>query len=116
MGLTTCPARETLAAFAAGNLSGAPLEAVARHVDACADCRALVQAVTPRTDPLLAALRRDDPADPLLGGPGWARAVARFREVPPPAEAAPSTWDQDVSPQGPAPSPAGAGAVPAAWP
>ncbi len=112
MGFPTCPAREQLAAFAAGDLSGADLEEVAGHVDACPDCLALVQAVSPGDDPLLAALRRPDLGDPNLAEPGWAQAVARFLEVPPPAEVAASTQDHEPPPRGPLPSTVDTGAAP----
>src|SRR5262249_46341851 len=59
-----CPDRETLAALAAGRLSGETLSGVAAHLDGCPACLAAAQAENTETDPLVAALCRGDPADP----------------------------------------------------
>ena len=59
-----CPDRETLAALAAGRLSGEALAAVAAHLDGCPACLAVAQSADTDTDPLVAALCRPDPADP----------------------------------------------------
>ena len=74
-----CPDRETLAALAAGRLSGEALAAVAAHLDGCPACLALAQAATTDTDPLVAALCRPDPADPYAREAGCDRAEARLR-------------------------------------
>jgi serine/threonine-protein kinase len=74
-----CPDRETLAALAAGLLSGDALDAVAAHLDACPACLALAQAACPETDPLVAALCRPGPADPYAREAGCDEAVARLR-------------------------------------
>jgi serine/threonine-protein kinase len=73
-----CPDRETLAALAAGRLSGEHLAAVAAHLDGCPACLALAQAARTDTDPLVAALCRPDPADPYAREAGCDRAVARL--------------------------------------
>jgi tetratricopeptide (TPR) repeat protein/tRNA A-37 threonylcarbamoyl transferase component Bud32 len=84
MGSTPCPAAEALAAFVAGSLSGVDLEAVAAHVDGCADCLARVQQLDPGFDPLLAAIGRADPADPFAQEPECAQGLARLQALPGP--------------------------------
>src|SRR5437870_1033276 len=74
-----CPDRETLAALAAGLLSGEALDAVAGHLDTCPACLALAQATPRDTEPLVHALCRPGPADPYVREPGCDEAVARLR-------------------------------------
>src|SRR5262245_60878851 len=112
MGSPACPDREMLAALAAGNLSGATLEAVAAHIDSCPDCLAFVQGLQPTTDPLLGPLGQPGPADPFLQEPGCAEAVARFEQIPPAGGSLPEMSDPKAAPGGPAHPPIDAGAVP----
>src|SRR5262245_15300889 len=83
-----CPDRATLAALAAGRLSGDALAAAAAHLDACPACLALAQTASLNTDPLVGALCRPGPADPYAREAGCDRAVARLRAL---AEAGPAT-------------------------
>src|SRR5262245_48472341 len=69
-----CPDRETLAALAAGRLSGETLAAVAAHLDGCPACLAVAQSANTATDPLVAALCQPDPADPYAREEGCNRA------------------------------------------
>ena len=73
-----CPDRETLAALAAGLLSGEALAAVAAHLDGCPACLAVAQSANTDTDPLVAALCQPDPADPYAREEGCDRARARL--------------------------------------
>src|SRR5215468_25478 len=73
-----CPDRETLAALAAGLLSGETLAAVAAHLDGCPACLAVAQSANTDTDPLVAALCQPDPADPYAREEGCDRAQARL--------------------------------------
>src|SRR6516165_1375285 len=75
---TGCPDRETLAALAAGLLSGEALAAVAAHLDGCPACLAVAQSANTDTDPLVAALCQPDPADPYAREEGCDRAQARL--------------------------------------
>src|SRR5437763_14923455 len=81
MSFAGCPDPETLAALAAGQLSGEILAAVAAHLDGCPACLALAQAASLDTDPLVAALCRPDPADPYAREAGCDRVVARLRAL-----------------------------------
>lgn len=76
-----CPDRPTLAALAAGRLSGESLNAVAEHLDICPACLALVQAVPTDTEPIVDALCRPEPADPYVREAGCERAVDRLRAL-----------------------------------
>src|SRR4051812_27107290 len=53
----SCPEREALAAFAAGNLPRARFEAVALHVEQCGRCSQELADLENATDPILTALR-----------------------------------------------------------
>ncbi len=76
-----CPDRQTLAALAAGRLSGANLNAVAEHLDACPACLALAQATPADTEPIVGALCRPEPADPYVREAGCEHAVVRLRAL-----------------------------------
>src|SRR5262245_34320890 len=73
-----CPDRETLAALAAGLLSGEALAAAAAHLDGCPACLAVPPSAHTETDPLVAALCQPDPADPHAREEGCDRAQARL--------------------------------------
>src|SRR5262245_54869929 len=107
MGSPACPDRETLAAFARGQLAGPTLEGIAHHVDGCPECLAIVQETPPATDPLLDALRRPGQDDPFLREPECRQAVARFQQVPPPAAPtdAPQEQHGGLEQAGPNPGP-----------
>jgi serine/threonine protein kinase/tetratricopeptide (TPR) repeat protein len=83
-----CPNRETLAALAAGLLSGEALTAVAAHLDGCPACLAVAQSANTDTDRLVAALCQPDPADPYAREEGCDRAQARLL----------ATYRDDVAP------------------
>src|SRR6187200_323694 len=76
-----CPDRQTLAALAAGLLSGETLDAVAGHLDACPACLALAQAAPADTEPIVDALCRPEPADPYAREAGCERAVVRLQAL-----------------------------------
>ena len=52
-----CPTRDELAMFAAGDLSRAALERVARHAEGCDRCGLVLDELDERPDPLLDGLR-----------------------------------------------------------
>jgi tetratricopeptide (TPR) repeat protein len=99
-----CPDSETLAALAAGLLSGDALAAVAGHLDNCSSCLARAQAAGPATDPLVAAFRQAGPAAPHAHEAGCDEAVARVRAL---AEAGISTVTPSLLASGSAPDSAG---------
>jgi CHAT domain-containing protein len=72
-----CPEPEVLAAFAAGNLSGAELEMTAEHLRECRDCRRVV-AEAVRFEPLSQALREPKRRSRL---PVWFAAAAALAGV-----------------------------------
>jgi eukaryotic-like serine/threonine-protein kinase len=76
-----CPTRETLAALAAGRLSGDALAAVAAHLDSCPSCLARAQAARQDTDPLVAAFCRPGLLDTYVQEAGYEQAVARVRAL-----------------------------------
>jgi serine/threonine-protein kinase len=83
-----CPGRDALAAYAAGQLPSAVLEAVAEHVAACPACLSTLEEAHSRTadgDPLVAQLRR------------CARSPAPTEQAGGPETAFPSTV-QDAGP------------------
>jgi eukaryotic-like serine/threonine-protein kinase len=63
MGAADCPDRAELQGFAVGSLPGALFAQVAAHVEECADCEAMLQALDRLADPLLSQLRRLDGTD-----------------------------------------------------
>src|SRR5947208_12495567 len=99
-----CPDRATLAALAAGLLSGDALAAVAAHLDGCPSCLTRIQAAALDTDPLVAAICRPGPADPHAREAGCDQAVARVRAL---AAAGVATETPTVIAPGPGPEPAG---------
>src|SRR5947209_6143584 len=66
----SCPGREALAAYTAGKLPSAALEAVAAHVAGCPACQSTLGEVQDDTseDPLVGRLRRCAAAGPASGG------------------------------------------------
>src|SRR5579884_303504 len=76
-----CPDSATLAALAAGLLSGDALAAVAAHLDDCPSCLAQAQAAGPETVPLVAAFCRPGPADPHAQEAGCGEAMARLQAL-----------------------------------
>jgi formylglycine-generating enzyme required for sulfatase activity len=89
----TCPAQEKLAAFAASNLCGDPLEeAIGAHVDACPTCQAFLKALPP-DEKLSTSLGGPKLAEPFLDEPACARAVAKWAE-PPPLPPGTPFWEQ----------------------
>src|SRR3954471_16221943 len=97
-----CPDRETLAALAAGLLSGEALDAVAAHLDACTACLALAQSAPQDTEPFVHALCRLGPTDPYVREAGCDLAVARLRAL---AEAGVVCDTSKVAVQGLGPEP-----------
>jgi WD40 repeat protein len=57
-----CPSEDRLLAFHRGTLPEADVEAVAEHLETCADCEAVLGRLDSASDPLLAALRKPVPA------------------------------------------------------
>ncbi len=62
-GDNACPAGEDLAAFVAGRLPPAALDAMASHVEACPSCQSALEALEGRVDSIEAALRRGRPPE-----------------------------------------------------
>jgi serine/threonine protein kinase/Tfp pilus assembly protein PilF len=57
-----CPLEAELSGFVLGTLPEPALVRVARHLDGCPDCEAVVQALDQLSDPLIAGLRRPLPS------------------------------------------------------
>jgi eukaryotic-like serine/threonine-protein kinase len=58
MSSSKCPTREELTAFVVGTLTEAALEAIAGHVEDCAECDGTLQELDRLSDPVIAGLRR----------------------------------------------------------
>jgi WD40 repeat protein len=58
---TACPKPEELFAFSVGQLSESASETIARHIEACPDCLAVLQELNDQHDPLLAELSKPLP-------------------------------------------------------
>ncbi len=79
---STCPDQTLLAALAAGDLSGSPLEAVARHVDLCPPCQARLRASDAGGDPLFTGPCRSGAVTPYLHEPECFRGIIPEGVVP----------------------------------
>src|SRR5262245_45576981 len=90
-----CPTPDELAAFGAGRLPDGALDAVAAHLEGCADCRALLSELDGCPDPLEQELRRPVPGGLFSGDGGAARRDAH-------APGAPGAGDSPRAPEGPA--------------
>jgi serine/threonine protein kinase len=67
MATTCCPDRVELGRFLLGSLPSLELDRLAHHIDGCAQCEKLLQALDPLPDPLLERLRElDAPEEPDL--------------------------------------------------
>ncbi len=89
----TCPAADQLSAYVIGKLPPDLFESVASHVERCPACEASLHILEQLSDPLLANLRHDEPANPWLGEPQLQAALAQAQSLagrPQAAAAAPS--------------------------
>jgi WD40 repeat protein len=78
-----CPTPEVLLSFHLGTLPDDSLAEVTAHVVACADCEEAMRALEERGDPLLGALRRQEPlSDDSVDGPGRRPVPAGLPDVP----------------------------------
>src|SRR5690349_8173458 len=64
-----CPPPEELQAFSLGDVEGAAFECIARHLDGCPGCAALLQAFDQTRDELTDRLRGLRDADPATAAP-----------------------------------------------
>jgi serine/threonine protein kinase len=76
----TCFDRQRLAAFITGNLPPAQMEALARHLDNCPSCTALLAELAIAAKPFLAAASRLDPA--FLAAPELQRMIEKAKRAP----------------------------------
>jgi serine/threonine-protein kinase len=76
----TCFDRQRLAAFITGNLPAAQMEALARHLESCSSCTALLADLAIAAKPFLAAASRLDPA--FLAAPELQRMIERAKRAP----------------------------------
>lgn len=83
-----CPGSDELFAFALGKASPAVWDQIARHVEGCGRCLALLEAAGDQADPLLAGLRRPLPPDLFAPVPGDAARPAGRPPFPPAGEGA----------------------------
>ena len=70
------PTPDELSGYVHGTLPEAVADAVAEHVETCADCEATVEMIERQGDSLLHQLQRPVPPDPDLDSPECQRAVA----------------------------------------
>src|SRR5438094_4819845 len=101
---TRCPDAATLAAFHAGRLSDAALDALAGHVSDCPACAAALDTLPDPGDDLLTALSRP----PLATAADESAVVARRLEA---VLVAPTTTPPGTPTPGPRPTVLAAGAV-----
>jgi WD40 repeat protein len=78
-----CPPQDVLRSFHLGTLPDGPLAEVTAHVAGCARCEAVLQKLEATTDPLLAALHRQEPLpDDTLHTAGGTQTPAGLPDVP----------------------------------
>jgi serine/threonine-protein kinase len=73
-----CPTPDDLLRFRTGDLTDDLFESVARHVESCAACLAVLDNTAPPDDPLQAAVRDPASADPFIQEPQCQGAVTRY--------------------------------------
>jgi RND family efflux transporter MFP subunit len=79
--VATCPTHEELLDYAVGKLSEEAADALAGHLDSCANCQAELAALPDADDTLVGRLRGPLPSDPILDEPECSRAVAQARAI-----------------------------------
>jgi serine/threonine protein kinase len=77
-----CPQQDELHALVASQLPADAMQSIARHLDECPTCLAIVETLSELPDPVVTALRQSLAADPYVGEPDCQRAVARFESIP----------------------------------
>jgi tRNA A-37 threonylcarbamoyl transferase component Bud32 len=83
-----CPSEQVLLAFHQGTLPAGEVDAVADHLESCADCEAAAQRLDGSVDRVVAVVRKRAQSGSWTGST-WNRADPRWREV---SDTDPSTW------------------------
>ena len=82
MPLGNCPDRQTLSAFAMGNLADAVSESVVLHIETCPVCQSALATLEDGNDTLIAQLRSPGAQVAYLDEAGCQEAVARLKAMP----------------------------------
>jgi len=85
---TSCPNRDTLAAYCLGKLADEEIEVLEEHVTECADCQTTIERLETQGDTLIEELRQPAKPDRFQQEPQLADALEQARKLPRQAPAA----------------------------